>query len=237
MNNYFGAYAYDNTVEKHLPLVKKIVDSMSLKDSSDMEHDDYISIGVIGLIDALSKYDSKKNVAFEAYAKMRIRGTIIDELRKNGKVSRYKISKLNSLYEAKRKLQHKLLRNPSDAELCEELDINIEELNKIYETTHILSTLSLESTLYYEDSQISLKDKVIDNRSLNPADKLLKEERKSELKNAIDKLSERDQILLNLYYEEELTLKEISEIFDITVSRVSQLHGRAITKLKLFLTD
>lgn len=237
MNSYFGAYAYDNNIEKHLPLVKRTVDQMSLRNSADMEYDDYINIGVIGLIDAISKYDSKKNVSFEGYAKMRIRGTIIDELRKNGKVSRYKISKLNSLYEAKRKLQYKLLRNPSDNELCDELNVNIDELNKIYETTHILSSLSLESTLYDDESETSLKDKVIDNNSLNPEDELLKDERKNELKNAIEKLSERDKILLNLYYEEELTLKEISEIFDVTVSRVSQLHGRAITKLRQFLTD
>ncbi|MTI69465.1 MAG: FliA/WhiG family RNA polymerase sigma factor [Firmicutes bacterium] len=235
---YSNAYQKEDTVTKYLPLVKQIADKMDLKDGHEMEKEDLVSIGVIGLMDAIEKFDESKKVPFEAYARLRIKGTIIDELRKFGRVSRDKMSKLNKLYDVKRKLQQRLDRDPKDEEIMKEMDISQRDLHKIYETMHNLSNISLEETIFGGDSSdFNLLDIIDDKDSKNPEEALLVEERKEKLINAIDNLSKRDKIVLNLYYQEELTLREIGDVLEVSVSRVSQIHGKILMKLRELLTN
>ncbi|MTI65702.1 MAG: FliA/WhiG family RNA polymerase sigma factor [Firmicutes bacterium] len=232
------AYQKEDTVTKYLPLVKQIADKMDLKDGHEMDKEDLVSIGVIGLMDAIEKFDESKKVPFEAYARLRIKGTIIDELRKFGRVSRDKMSKLNKLYDVKRKLQQRLNRDPKDEEIIKEMDISQRDLHKIYETMHNLSNISLEETIFGGDSSdFNLLDIIDDKDSKNPEEALLVEERKEKLINAIDSLSKRDKIVLNLYYQEELTLREIGDVLEVSVSRVSQIHGKVLMKLRDLLTN
>lgn len=228
------AYAYsehENLIIKHLPLVKRLVSKMDSGYSYDL--DDMISIGVIGLMDAIKKYDKDKNVPFEAYAALRIKGAVIDELRRAGPVSRDRINKLNQYYDAKEELERRNLRTPDEDEILEELKINKKELSKIHETVHCLSNVSLESTIFSSDgNDIYLKDVIEDENIASPEEVLLKNERKKLLKGAIDTLDEREQIILNLYYVEELSLKEIAYILDISTPRVSQIHGKILVKLR-----
>lgn len=227
---------YEKLIIKHLPMVKRLVSKMEA--GYDYELDDLINIGVIGLMDAIKKYDKDKKVPFEAYATLRIRGTVFDEMRRTGPVSRGRMNKLNQYYSAKAKLTNESLKTPNEEEICEELGIDRKELAKIHETVHHLSGISLESTIFSSDSDdIYLKDMIQDNNSLSPEEEILKDERKLGLKNAISKLKEREQIILNLYYIEELTLKEIAYILDISVPRVSQIHGKILIKLKVLLED
>lgn len=228
------AYAYseqENLIIKHLPLVKKLVSRIDAGYNYDL--DDMINIGVIGLMDAIKKYDKSKNVPFEAYASLRIRGAVLDELRRAGPVSRDRINKLNQYYATKEELEMKNQTSPSEEEICQEMGIDQEELSKIHETVHSLSNVSLESTIFTNDSSdMYLKDIIQDNSVESPEEVLLKNERKRLLKEAVEQLDEREQLILNLYYVEELTLREIAYILDISTPRVSQIHGKILIKLK-----
>lgn len=228
------AYAYsdnESLIIKYLPLVKRLVSKMDSGYNYDL--DDLINIGVIGLMDAINKYDKDKNVPFEAYATLRIRGAVLDELRRAGPVSRDRIYKLNRYYDAKKELENRNFRNPEEDEICEELGIDRKELSKIHETVHCLSNISLESIIFTsENNDIYLKDVIEDDKMESPEDVLLKNERKQMLKDAISKLGEREQLILNLYYVEELSLKEIAYILDISTPRVSQINGKILLKLR-----
>lgn len=222
----------DNQIIKYLPLVKKVVGRIDVR-GSDYDQDDLFSIGVIGLMDAIEKFDHSKNVPFEAYANLRIRGSIIDELRKTGRVSRDKIDKLNQYYNAKETLENKLLRTPEEWEICKELGIDDKQLSKIHETVHFLSTISLESSIFSNvDNDIQLMDTVKDYNTKTPEEEIIDNEQRKLLAEAISKLDERERIILNLYYNEELSLKEIAYILDISIPRVSQLHGKILLKLR-----
>ncbi len=225
----------DNLIIKHLPLVKNVVSRIDAGDSG-YDSDDLVSIGVIGLMDAITKYDHSKNVPFEAYASIRIRGSVYDELRKSGRVSRDKIDKLNQYYSAKEELEINLSRTPEESEICDKLGIGQQQLSKLHETVNFLSRMSLESTIFsLEGNDIQLKDIIKDENTISPEDGIIENERRKVLVNAIDKLKEREQVLLNLYYVEELTFKEIAYTLDLSIPRVSQIHGKILMKLREFM--
>lgn len=222
----------DNLIIKHLPLVKNVVSRIDARDSG-YDSDDLISIGVIGLMDAISKYDHSKNVPFEAYASIRIRGSVYDELRKSGRVSRDKIDKLNQYYSVKEDLERKFSRTPEETEICNELGIDQQQLSKLHETVNFLSRMSLETTIFsLEGNDIQLKDIIKDENNISPEEGIIENERRKFLISAINRLKEREQILLNLYYVEELTFKEIAHILDLSIPRVSQIHGKILMKLR-----
>ena len=217
----------------YLPLVDAIVDKIKINSRQGMDRDDYVSLGVIGLIDAFKKFDASKKVPFKHYAKWRIKGAIYDELRKNGTVSRSKIDKLNKVYKAKQLLQQQLQKEPTDEEVCVFLGITMDELSSSYIVAHFLATTFLDETLFSsENEEFVLLDFIKDEKSPNPVKEVETEEKLNLLTGAIDTLSEREKIILNLYYNEELHLKDIAEILKISISRVSQIHGKLLIKLK-----
>lgn len=227
---------YENDREKeiikYLPLVEKIVNRIDVK-RSEYDRDDLYNIGVIGLMDALEKFDKSKKVPFEGYAYIRIKGSIIDEIRKTAPVSRTRMGKLNEYYRAKEKLEATLMRTPTEKEICEELKIDEKALTKIHETVHNLASVSLEKVMFGDDgNSIELIDFLEDKHETGSEDTLLDKERQQLLTKNVSKLDKREQTILNLYYVEELSLKEIAYIFDISVPRVSQIHGKMILKLK-----
>lgn len=227
----------DRLIIEYLPLVKQVVGKINSKNSQ-YEEDDLINIGVIGLMDALSKYDPKKKVPFEAYARLRIRGSIIDELRKAGPVSRNKIDKLNEYYRAKEELENELKRSPSEIEICKRLGIDKYELSKLHETVHYLSSVSLDSLLFAKNDEDGNLLDILEDRKFNtPEEELINKEKKKALVKAIDKLDKREKTILKLYYIESLTLKEISYILDISIPRVSQIHGKILLKLRDFMEE
>ena len=221
----------EEMILKHMPLVKKVVDRLSFS-SIEMDKDDLISIGMIGLMDAVEKYDPKKGVPFEGYARLRIKGTIIDELRKAGKVSRNRIKDLNDYYEEKAAMEQEFLRSPTEEEICQRMGISYRELQDIHQTVNILPAISLEGTLFSGEKEFNLYAFLEDKKNPAPEARLLEKEKKEILKKALEKLDKREQALLNMYYVEELTLREISYVLDISVPRVSQIHGKALLKLR-----
>jgi RNA polymerase sigma factor for flagellar operon FliA len=215
----------------YLPMVKRIVKKIDNNDCI-MDDDDLEIVGFIGLMDAMERYDTSKNVPFESYAVLRIRGTVIDELRKLGKVSRSRIRRLNKYYQTKEKLEYKLLRVPSESEICKEMGIDNNRLHEIHETAQQLSSCSLDSNIASNNGDDFTLLDVIKDESDTPDELLIQVEEKDVLIDAINKLEERERILLNLYYVEELSFKEIAYILNISIPRVSQIHKRVLSRLK-----
>lgn len=222
----------DELIVQYIPLVKRIVGRMDTR-NREYDEDDLFSIGIIGLIDALKKYDDKKGTSFETYAYIRVKGAIIDELRKLGKVSRNRIDKLNSYYREKEKLEIEFMRTPTESEICESMNLEKNELFEIHETVNDLSHVSLESVLFpSEDGDFGIIDILEDEKAISPQEELMKEEQTELLTRAIESLDEREKIILNLYYVEELTLKEIGHILDISIPRVSQINSKILLTLR-----
>lgn len=227
----------EELIMSYIPLVKQVVSRIDGKNSG-YEFEDLVNIGVIGLMDAIDKFDHSKKVPFEAYARIRINGAVMDELRKSGPISRNRMDKLNRYYESKNRLESSLLRPPNDRELCEDLGITEEDLAEIYETLHYLSNTSLEAIVFSNEGEgLELKDMLEDRTVDRPEESFLKLEEKDILVQAIDRLDDRYKTLLNLYYVEELSMKEIGYILDISIPRVSQLHGKALEQLREIMGD
>lgn len=225
----------DQDIMKYLPLVERAARNVKVK-SHEYEMDDLISIGFIGLMDAVEKFDASKKVPFENYAYIRIKGSIIDEVRKNGKVPRSQIQKLNAYYKAKEELETAFQRTPTEQEICDHMGINAKQLSGIHNTVLALSNISLDEMLFEEESDGSaIIDFIEDENAVDSEAMLLKEEEEAYLHEAITQLTEREQLVLQLYYKEELQLKEIAYILDVSIPRVSQINSKAIMKLRDYI--
>lgn len=234
---YYQSTNYQSVnIESYLPLVHRVVKQLNLKESSLIDYDDLFSIGIMGLLDAVEKYNQNKNASFETYARLRIRGAILDELRRVGILSRDKMAMVKTYYRKREELEQLLLRQPSDEEICEYMQIERDELLKIYLNIHYLSVASLDETIYESEGQaISLLHLLSDSAD-NGLNIMEKQELEQNLAHAISLLSERERYILNFYYVEELSVASMSEILNISISRVSQLHGKAIANLRKYLT-
>lgn len=222
---------------KYLPLVEKAARNVKVK-SHDYEIEDLVNIGFIGLMDAVEKFDASKKVPFENYAYIRIKGSIIDEVRKHAKVPRSQMDKLNDYYKAKEALEHELERKPTELEISAKLGINAKQLSAIHNTVLALSNISLDEVLFDNESEGSTRLDYIEDTDLKSSDaELLQNEQEEYLHEAIQKLTEREQTILQLYYKEELPLKDIAYIFDISVPRVSQIHGKTLMKLRELISQ
>lgn len=219
----------------YLPLVEKVVKGLKVK-SHAFDYGDLYQFGVIGLMDALDKFDHTKKVPFESYAYTRIRGAIIDEVRKSSPVTRTGMDKLKNYYRAKEELESELQRPAKESEIAEKLDLQEKDLSHVYETIHQLSSVSLEQTIYTDATGGTvLSDFIEDDKVIAFDEQLLREEQREKLKEAVCSLSERDQQILQMIYVEKLALKEIAYIFDISIPRVSQIHGKAVSLLRDYL--
>jgi RNA polymerase sigma factor FliA len=223
----------DEIIIRYLPLVKFIAGRIIVGKMSPVDTDDLINYGVIGLIDAIDKFDPSKGVKFETYASLRIKGTIIDELRKLNWMPRSAIGKISQLNRLKDELKEKFGREPNTAELASGLGVSLSDLKKIENYINYLSMVSLDEIVFQsDDDEIFLSSTLEDNRSPRPDNIMEEKEKLVMLKRAIDMLDEKDRLILNLYYYEKLTLKEIGHILEVSESRVSQLHSRVVLRLR-----
>jgi len=222
----------DALIMKYASFVKYVAGRIAVNLPSNVEFDDLVSYGILGLIDAIDKYDSERNVKFKTYAKTRIRGAIFDELRILDWTPRSIRQKARKLEKAYAKLEGKLGRDAKDEEIAEFLNIDISELHKLFDETKKSLLLSLDEIFYDDDEGSSRFDFVEDEKSDNPQSKIEEAEAKKILADAISKLSDRERMVITLYYYEELTSKEIGKILGVSDSRVSQLHTKAILRLR-----
>ncbi|NLW16241.1 MAG: FliA/WhiG family RNA polymerase sigma factor [Firmicutes bacterium] len=223
-------------IEHYLPLVKRICGRMSLNLPSYVDPGDLESAGVLGLMDAINNYCPDRGVKFETYAAMRIKGAIIDSLRQIDFVPRTVRQRAKQLQQAMQDLQTKLGRSAEEAELAAELGISVDELRKWFLDVQAITVLSLNAPLDAEEEGDELLSLLVAAPNSDPVNHVLEEEQVEELAAAIASLSEREQLLLSLYYNEGLTLKEIGQVLGISESRVSQIHTALVLKLRAKLT-
>lgn len=222
----------EQIIKEYIPLVKYIASRVMFTKNKYMEYEDLVSYGMIGLIDALNKFDASKGMKFSSYASIRIKGAMIDELRKNRPISKGAMDKLNNYNKAIEVLQNKLLREPNAQEIAGYLEVTINEVAEIENYINYISMVSLESVIFSDDEDVNLMGIVEDKNSPSPDAYLQEQEQLDILAKAIELLKEKDRIVLNLYYYEGLTLKEIGTVLSVSESRVCQLHSRAIANLR-----
>lgn len=222
----------EQIVKKYIPLVKYIASRVIIGKTKYIEFEELVSYGMVGLMDAINKFDSSKGMKFSTYASIRIKGSMIDEIRKNSPISKGAMDKLNRYNESVEKLQKELMREPNLEEISKELNLSINEVAEIENYINYISIVSLEDMIFSEDDDIQLMGTIEDKNSPSPERVFEDKEEIEYLAKAIKSLNEKDQMVLSLYYYEGLTLKEIGKVLEVSESRVCQLHSRAIVHLR-----
>lgn len=217
----------------HLPLVKYLAGRLAVKLPSFIGQEDLESYGVFGLLEAVEKFNPDLGVSFKAYAYNRIRGAMIDEIRKLNWIPRTLWQKIQHLNATREKLQKELGEQVTSDALARAMGITVTELYKLEGQVNLLSLSSLDETVSIGDGErVRWGDMIQDSDSPDPLDVIEKEESKRLLIKATEELPEKDRTVLALYYQEELTLKEIGKVLDVSESRVCQLHTRALNRLR-----
>src|SRR3989454_6254528 len=222
------------------PLVKYVAGRMSTGLPAHVEESDLISYGLLGLIGAIERFDPGREIKFETFAVSRIKGSIIDELRSLDWVPRSVRAKAREIEGAQTRLEHELGRVPTDEEVAREIDVSIEDFQESLLQISNSTVVALDELWTVSDSsgdQVSLLDTMKDPNAVDPARELGVSELKDRLANAIARLPEREKLVIALYYYENLTLREIGEVLGVTESRVSQLHTKAVLRLKARLQN
>lgn len=223
----------EQLIIEYAQVVKYVAGRLSMYLGNNVEFDDLVGYGVFGLIDAIDKFDLSKEIKFETYASLRIRGAILDNIRKMDWIPRSVRKKQKSIETAYQKLESELGRYVEDEDVAEEIGISVEEYHKWQDQTKALMLTSLED--YVEKGGESRMEPLGKSRFILPEANVEKEEIKSMLIQAIEHLTEKERKVITLYYYEELTLKEISHIMEVSESRISQLHTKALGKMRLTL--
>lgn len=223
----------DRIILHYAPLVKYVAGRVGSGLPHSVDQGDLVSYGVIGLIDAIEKFEPERAVKFETYAMTRIRGAIIDELRALDWVPRSVRAKARAADRAFAKLEHDLARAPSDDELAAELGIAPRELSDLFRQTSVAAVLQLDESLYSREDrgELTLGDSLAD-RGQSPAALLESAETKEVLTHAIAGLGDRERTVLTLYYYEGLNLAEIGSVLGVTESRACQIHTKAVLQLR-----
>jgi len=229
----------DAFVKQYAPLVKYVAGKVAVGMPHNIEFDDLVGFGVFGLFDAIEKFDPEKHVKFKTYAVTRIRGAIFDELRSIDWVPRSVRQKTREIEETVNRLESSLGRSATDAEIAMEMNMSMGDFQKTMLKISGTSVLSLNDIWYTGDDndKVSIVDSIESPQSLNPDNIVEKEEIKKVIIQAINELPEKEKKVLVLYYYEDLTLKEIGKVLEVTESRISQLHTKAIMRLRTKLTN
>lgn len=225
-------------LEKYLPLVKRISGRLAMSLPAHIDEEDLYGYGVFGLLDALQRFEPSRGVKFETYATLRIRGSMIDGLRSMDWVPHSARQKVKRVHRCSAQLESTLGRHPSPEEVAEHMEITLEELNATLLQGQYMTLVPLEDMISSDsgDTNISLQDLIIDQKTQESFQQIEKEEQKQILAEVIDKLSEKEKMVVALYYREELTLKEIAAIMSLSESRISQIHSQSILRLRGYLS-
>ena len=233
----------EEVIIKYSPMIKYVANRIAMRLPPHIEVDDLISVGVLGLMDAITKYDSSRGAKFKTYAEFRVRGAILDELRSMDWVPRSIRQKASQVDKVVQGLQAKLRRQPEDEEVAKEMGLSLEQFHETLNETKSIPIFSLEDLGIAKESgdQQSLLDCLAGKADADPQTQIRLVELKEIIAKAIDALPEKERLMVSLYYYEELTMKEIGAVLDITESRVSQIHSKAVyrlrTKLKAIIAE
>jgi RNA polymerase sigma factor for flagellar operon FliA len=218
-------------IEYYLPLVEYVSNRMAIGLPKNVSKEDLTSNGVMGLIDAIEKFDHRRGLQFETYASWRIRGAMIDGLRQGDWVPRSVREKAKKIEEAYAHLEQQLLRSVTDAEVSAYLNVSEREFQQMLQEIAVTTVCSLEDPIRDEEAETRLS-MLVDEKAKNPDYKVHEQFLKETLIKGIERLTEKERIVISLFYYEELSLSEIAEVMSLSPSRISQLHSKAILRLR-----
>lgn len=226
----------DQMLRQHSGLVKKMAYQLKAKLPSCVELDDLVQAGMIGLMDAIQRYEDTHGAQFETYASQRVRGAMLDELRGADWLPRGIRKNMRDIEVAVQQLEQKLSRPPTESEIAKHMNFSLEDYYDV------LSDCQGHQLIYYEDFQDDdggehFLDRYVDDDSSDPVKSLLESDFREALIDSIDHLPDREKMLMGLYYEQELNLKEIGAIMNVSESRVCQLHSQAVARLRASMRD
>lgn len=222
-------------VEDYAPLVKRIAHHMMARMPSSVQVDDLIQAGMIGLLEASQKYDGEKGASFETYAGIRIRGSIVDEMRRGDWAPRSVHRNGRRVSEAMKAVESRLGRDAKDVEIAEEMDVPLDEYYDIVKDTASTRLFSFEEA--HEEDEGRFLAQPDSELSIGPSDNVHHGALRAALAVAIENLPDREKLVLSLYYEQELNLKEIGLVLEVSESRVSQIHSQATSRLRTRMAD
>ncbi|NLL00147.1 MAG: FliA/WhiG family RNA polymerase sigma factor [Clostridiales bacterium] len=224
---------YEKIIIEYAGLVKIVAGRLSMYLGHNVEYDDLVGYGTFGLLDAIEKFDYSKGYKFETYASLRIRGAILDQIRKMDWIPRSIRQKQRKIDNAYQVLEARYGRNVTDEHVAEELNLSMEELEDWQSQTNITNIISLDE--FMEQGSEAKTEQYFATTFEQPDRIMERKELKDLLTKTLDSLTEKEKRVIVLYYYEDLTLKEISKILEVSESRISQLHTKALQKLKLKL--
>jgi len=225
----------NSLLTEHMPLVKRLAHQMKAKLPPSVEVDDLVQAGMMGLLDAINRYEENHGAQFETYAVLRIRGAMLDELRSSDWMPRSTRANMRKVEQAMATLQQQLGRPPSESEVAKSLKLSLGDYQEL------LGDSGGHQLVYFEDfHQEDGNDSFLDRYAVDdddPLKSLLDTDFRQAVIDAIDALPPREKMLMGLYYEEELNLKEIGAVMGVSESRVSQLHTQAVARLRTYLRE
>lgn len=230
----------DDLLLYYSPLVKYVAGRISMELPKSVDISDLISYGIFGLIDAIQKFDVDRKIKFETYAIPRIRGAIYDELRNQDWIPRSVRTRAKQIEKTYVELENKLQRVPSDDEVAKELNITLDEMEEVLNQINSSFVIALEDVVRMgsgDDETMQVSNSIKDESQEDPLASIESNEVKEFLHHAISRLSDKEKGIISLYYYEEMTLKEIGEVLNITESRVSQIHTKLILRLRGYMGE
>ncbi|SDP93447.1 RNA polymerase sigma factor for flagellar operon FliA [Rhodoferax sp. OV413] len=222
----------EHMIRQYVPLVRRLAHHMIAKLPPNIELDDLIQVGMIGLSEALTRYEVAQGVQFETFATQRIRGAMIDELREGDWMSRGSRKSQKEIERAVQRLEQKLGRSPLESEIAAELEMDLADYQELLGKVRGTQLVYLEDMTGGSDEESSFLDRHIADESADPVHLLRDHRLRASLVEAIKTLPEREQYIMSMYYENDLNLKEIAAVLEITESRVCQLHSQSIARLR-----
>lgn len=219
-------------IKQYQPLVRRLAHYMMAKLPASVEVDDLIQVGLIGLADALSRYEASQGVQFETFATQRIRGAMLDELRGNDWMSRGSRKSQKEIETTMRRLEHRLGRSPIESEIAAEMGMSLVDYQSLLGKVRGTQLVYLEDMSRNGEDDDSFLDRHVADSEADPMNMLRDQRLRKSLVAAIKSLPEREQYIMSMYYEQDMNLKEIAAVLDVTESRICQLHSQSIARLR-----
>jgi RNA polymerase sigma factor for flagellar operon FliA len=219
-------------IRQYQPLVRRLAHHMMAKLPANVQVDDLIQVGLIGLSEALTRYEAAQGVQFETFATQRIRGAMLDELRGNDWMSRGSRKSQKEIEQALRRLEHKLGRTPLESEIAADLGLSLVDYQTLLGKVRGTQLVYLEDMARGNEDDDSFLDRHVGDSEADPMNMLRDQRLRQSLVAAIKNLPEREQFIMSMYYEQDMNLKEIAAVLDVTESRICQLHSQSIARLR-----
>lgn len=229
--NARGTLANGDAVKQYAPLVRRLAHQMIAKLPANVELDDMIQAGMMGLMDALARFEEAQGTAFEVYAASRIRGAMLDELRANDWLPRSARKNQRDIESAIHRLEGKLKRAPNESEIARELGVSLDQYQEMLNDARGAQLVYFDDIGQADDGEDYLERHVAE-QGADPSDILRDKRFRSALVAAIEELPEREKLLMSMYYEQDMNLREIGAVMGVTESRVCQLHSQAVARLR-----